>query len=86
MSEATECVSDHGKATCKDIHGECITHSDGYYLVSGVCMSLGLLILVIFIIPKARKLQGRCIDFSICSITKKKFFAALPTSVWRIKL
>ena len=48
---------------CKDIHGVCITHRDGYYLVSGVCMTLGLLILVIFIIPKARKLQGRYIDF-----------------------
>jgi len=31
-------------------------------------MTLGLLILVIFIIPKARKLQGPCIVFYIFSV------------------
>ncbi|KAG5636560.1 hypothetical protein H0H81_007612 [Sphagnurus paluster] len=56
--EATECVSDHGKALCKDINGVCITHRDGYYSMSALCMVLGVVILVTFIIPKARKLQA----------------------------
>lgn len=55
---AAECVSDHGKAMCKEINGECITKRDGYYLVSGLCMSLGVILLITFIIPKARQLQG----------------------------
>lgn len=55
--EATECVSDHGKALCKEINGQCITETDGYYIVSAICMGLGLLALLVFIIPTARKLQ-----------------------------
>ncbi|KAG6866243.1 hypothetical protein C0991_006830 [Blastosporella zonata] len=56
--KATECVSDHGKAMCKDINGDCITHRDGYYAMSALCMILGMILLVAFIIPKARKLQA----------------------------
>ncbi|KAG5646054.1 hypothetical protein DXG03_004477 [Asterophora parasitica] len=56
--EATECVSDHGKAMCKDINGQCITHRDGYYSMSALCMILGVVIWVAFIIPRARKLQA----------------------------
>ncbi|KAJ3516788.1 hypothetical protein NLJ89_g913 [Agrocybe chaxingu] len=54
---ATECVSDHGKAACKDIGGKCITHTDGYYTVTIICLAFGLIFLVAFIIPTARKLQ-----------------------------
>lgn len=56
--QATECVSDHGKAICKDIHGVCITYVDGYYLVSTLCVVLGTIILVSFIIPNAQLLQA----------------------------
>lgn len=56
--KATECVSEHGKAMCKDINGECIAISDGYYSISALCMVLGVILLVAFIIPKARKLQA----------------------------
>ncbi|KAF9454985.1 hypothetical protein P691DRAFT_654525 [Macrolepiota fuliginosa MF-IS2] len=55
---AAECVSEYGKAMCKDISGECITETDGYYIVSGICMLFGLIFLVAFIIPTARKLQA----------------------------
>ncbi|KAF5356065.1 hypothetical protein D9756_004015 [Leucocoprinus leucothites] len=55
--QASECVSEHGKALCKDINGECITETDGYYVVSAICMLFGLVFLVAFIIPTARKLQ-----------------------------
>lgn len=56
--QASECVSEHGKALCKDINGECITETDGYYVVSAICMLFGLVFLVAFIIPTARKLQA----------------------------
>lgn len=59
-SVATECVSDHGKALCKEISGECITETDGYYVVSAICMLFGLVFLVAFIIPTARRLQSEC--------------------------
>ncbi|CAA7259985.1 unnamed protein product [Cyclocybe aegerita] len=55
--KATECVSDHGKAACKDIGGKCVTHTDGYYTVTIICLAFGLIFLVAFIIPTARKLQ-----------------------------
>ncbi|KAF8061016.1 acetyl-coenzyme A transporter 1-domain-containing protein [Lyophyllum atratum] len=56
--QTTECVSDHGKATCKDLNGECITRRDGYYAMSALCMVVGVVLLVTFIIPRARKLQA----------------------------
>ncbi len=43
---------------CNDINGECITETDGYYVVSIICMTFGILFLFGFIIPTARKLQG----------------------------
>ncbi|KAL0063393.1 hypothetical protein AAF712_009702 [Marasmius tenuissimus] len=55
--QATECVSDHGKAMCQDLGGECITETDGYYVVSGFCFLFGVAFLVMYIIPTARKLQ-----------------------------
>jgi len=54
---ATECVSDHGKAHCKDIKGICVSERDGYYIVSAICLAFGVIFLVTFIIPTARKLQ-----------------------------
>lgn len=56
---AAECVSDRGKEVCSEIDGQCITERDGYYYVSAICMSFGVLFLVFYIIPTARKLQGR---------------------------
>ena len=56
---ATECVSDHGKAACKEINGVCVTATDGYYIVTGICIAFGVLFLVGFIIPTARKLQSK---------------------------
>lgn len=56
--QATECVSEHGKAACAEIGGQCVTERDGYYIVSGICLVLGLLSVVLYMIPTARKLQG----------------------------
>jgi PAT family acetyl-CoA transporter-like MFS transporter 1 len=65
---ATECVSEHGKAMCKDINGDCITTRDGYYLISGLCMILGLILVVGFIIPRALKLQGQSVIHCIAIV------------------
>lgn len=55
---AQECVSDHGKAICADLGGRCITERDGYYITSSICIVIGAVLLVLFIQPAARKLQG----------------------------
>jgi len=80
----TECVSDHGKKACKNIGGICHIETDGYYIVSGVCMALGMILLLAFIIPTARRLQGilHTLSLVLLRITP----AALPISVWRIKM
>ncbi|KAF8213573.1 acetyl-coenzyme A transporter 1-domain-containing protein [Mycena galopus ATCC 62051] len=56
--KVAECVSEEGKAACTDSGGECITESDGYYMVSVLCMLFGVAFLVLFIMPTARKLQA----------------------------
>jgi hypothetical protein len=56
--QAAECVSEQGKARCSSIGGTCITERDGYYITTGLCLGLGVIVLVAFIIPTARKLQG----------------------------
>jgi len=56
--KTAECVSEHGKAVCADIGGECITERDGYYLVSALCMTFGVGFLLIYIMPTARRLQS----------------------------
>lgn len=58
LALAAECVSDHGKAACTDLGGECITERDGYYIVSGICLALGVLSVTFHMLPTARKLQG----------------------------
>lgn len=53
-----ECVSDLGKSACVDAAGQCIIERDGYYWISGICLTFGVLFLVGYIIPTARRLQG----------------------------
>jgi hypothetical protein len=51
---------------CSDIGGTCITERDGYFITTGLCLVLGVVTLVTFILPTARKLQGEqfYIEFS----------------------
>ncbi|EMD41540.1 hypothetical protein CERSUDRAFT_79154 [Gelatoporia subvermispora B] len=56
--KATECVSEHGKAACTNLGGTCVTEQDGYYVVSAICLVLGFLSVVFYMIPTARKLQA----------------------------
>ncbi|KAH7345079.1 acetyl-coenzyme A transporter 1-domain-containing protein [Rhizoctonia solani] len=58
LLKATECVSDHGKATCTDLGGTCVTERDGYYIVSWICIGLGVSILTFYIWPTAKRLQA----------------------------
>ena len=82
---ATECISDHGKALCKDINGVCITETDGYYIISAISIGFGIIFLIAFILPTARKLQSK-IRFSLHILPGAYFFLGLPTSVWRVKM
>jgi hypothetical protein len=43
---------------CSDIGGTCITERDGYFITTGLCLALGVISLVVFILPTARRLQG----------------------------
>ena len=84
---ASECVSDHGKATCREIGGQCITERDGYYLVSGLCITFGLIFFVAVIIPTARKLQGeRIFSFKFLPWLIFHLPPALPVAEWRVKM
>ncbi|KAI0259004.1 acetyl-coenzyme A transporter 1-domain-containing protein [Gloeopeniophorella convolvens] len=56
--KAAECVSEQGKAHCADIGGQCITERDGYYITTGICLTLGVISFVTYILPTARKLQA----------------------------
>ncbi|EGO02780.1 hypothetical protein SERLA73DRAFT_47680 [Serpula lacrymans var. lacrymans S7.3] len=58
LVKASECVSDHGKALCADINGECITERDGYYWISGFGLAFGIVFLIGYVIPTARRLQA----------------------------
>ncbi|EIW86396.1 hypothetical protein CONPUDRAFT_45049 [Coniophora puteana RWD-64-598 SS2] len=58
LVKASECVSEHGKSLCADIGGECITEGDGYYWISAICMTFGVIFVVSYIIPTARRLQA----------------------------
>lgn len=40
------------------MNGQCVTTQDGYYYVSAICMGLGVLTLVLYIMPVARRLEG----------------------------
>lgn len=55
---ANECTSDLGKAACSAAGGECHIERDGYYWTSTLCVVIGTLLLITFIIPASRKLQA----------------------------
>ena len=65
FSQAAECVSEQGKSLCSEIGGTCMTERDGYFITTGLCLTLGVIALVTFIIPTARKLEGERFRVSI---------------------
>jgi hypothetical protein len=85
--QAAECVSEQGKARCADIGGTCITERDGYYITTGLCLGLGAITLATFIVPTARKLQGKLSWIDSSRAEKKLTLSsstALPVAKWRI--
>ena len=42
-----------------------MTERDGYFITTGLCLTLGVIALVTFIIPTARKLEGERFRVSI---------------------
>jgi len=56
--KAAECVSELGKQQCHTMGGTCVIERDGYYIVTGICMTFGVAFLIGYIIPTARKLQA----------------------------
>lgn len=81
---ATECISDHGKAACKEIDGICVTETDGYYIISAISIGFGIIFLVAYILPTARKLQSE--NQIVRLFLVLTIFLGLPTSVWRVKM
>ncbi|WVQ78639.1 hypothetical protein IAT38_000726 [Cryptococcus sp. DSM 104549] len=53
-----ECVSEHGKVLCAQAGGQCVTHRDGYYIMSAACVGLGAALLVVFILPMVKRLAA----------------------------
>jgi hypothetical protein len=44
---------------CADLGGQCITERDGYYMTTGLCISFGICLLLFYVIPTARRLEGK---------------------------
>ncbi|KAN0116511.1 MFS general substrate transporter [Russula decolorans] len=57
-AKGAECVSEGGKAMCTAAAGTCVMERDGYYITTGICLAVGLLFLVAYIIPTAKRLQA----------------------------
>jgi len=57
-AQGAECVSEEGKAQCSAAAGKCIMERDGYFITTGICLLVGLIFLVAYIIPTAKKLQA----------------------------
>ena len=50
-------MSEHGKAACQNLGGECVTERDGYYTVSAFCITFAVIFLLAYIIPTGKRLQ-----------------------------
>jgi len=57
-AKGVECVSEEGRALCSAAAGRCVMERDGYYITTGVCLLVGMLCLVAYVIPTAKRLQG----------------------------
>jgi len=53
-----ECLSESGKLACSRLGGKCVVTRDGYYIMSVGCVLLGAALLVGFILPTVKRLQG----------------------------
>nr|XP_018266935.1 uncharacterized protein I303_00915 [Kwoniella dejecticola CBS 10117]OBR89093.1 hypothetical protein I303_00915 [Kwoniella dejecticola CBS 10117] len=58
ISTTNECVSEAGKHACTAAGGECVVLRDGYYIMSMVCVTLGAMILIGFVLPTVKRLSA----------------------------
>jgi len=58
IAKGAECVSEEGKAACSAAAGTCVMERDGYFMTTSICLGVGLIFLLAYVIPTARKLQG----------------------------
>ncbi|KAH9988801.1 acetyl-coenzyme A transporter 1-domain-containing protein [Russula compacta] len=57
-AKGAECVTEEGRALCSAASGRCVMERDGYYITTGICLSVGLIFLVAYVIPTAKRLQA----------------------------
>jgi hypothetical protein len=69
LGNAAECASAVGRAACAAVQGACVVERDGYFVVQAVCGVLGLVTILGYVIPQARKLQGECLRGCGCRAT-----------------
>lgn len=43
---------------CEQVGGICTTERDGYYAMSAICVIVGVIVLVTYVKPTARRLQS----------------------------
>ncbi|WVW82044.1 hypothetical protein I302_104049 [Kwoniella bestiolae CBS 10118] len=55
---SNECISEAGKHACEGAGGQCVVVQDGYYIMSMVCVTLGAMILVGFVLPTVKRLSA----------------------------
>lgn len=87
-----ECISEHGKHVCEKLGGHCVVIRDGYYIMSaaGVLLSVGLL--VGFILPTVKRLQGELQEWMMegmliySSITDERVESQDPKLIGKISV
>ncbi|OCF73566.1 hypothetical protein I204_05409 [Kwoniella mangroviensis CBS 8886] len=57
-TSSNECISEAGKHACSAAGGECVVVRDGYYIMSMVCVTLGAMILIGFVLPTVKRLSA----------------------------
>ena len=72
---------------CSAAAGTCVLERDGYYITTGICLVVGLIFLVAYIIPTGKRLQGlymqSFIDDEVPDLMDP---TALPLSKWRVAI
>ncbi|KAI8905077.1 acetyl-coenzyme A transporter 1-domain-containing protein [Gorgonomyces haynaldii] len=53
-----KCTDEKAKQQCLEVGGKCSMESDGYYTVSVVCVVLGVLSMLFYIVPQVRKMEA----------------------------
>lgn len=75
---------------CAAAAGTCVMERDGYFITTSVCLVVGLLFFVAYIIPTAKRLQGLFGRHHSSSTTVLLICCfrriALPLTKWRIAI